>query len=456
MQTFRTSIRTLILAALVTGCLPACRGEFQSNNGSGGPNDASVSPKSEVGYDAGPNDAALDNGVPTDTGSGDLANDGGSINNAVPDVSQPDVSEPPVDLGSCGGAGFGEAFDVVGVAGTTASGRIFAAPMTGGGAILGWTGGGSVHVTHVDAAGNNLADFPVAGAEIFGLAAHDAGRAVLVSRSPDILALVILDPNGGVVSDQVVIGDVPHDVTENEWFGPLIRHGRLIWTGSDWAAYYPVQRLWNDGIAHYGDQLRVYAADGASYQTVWSWGCSHSMDLRLAHNGDRLGAVCSSDCYPSKGVHFNHRGGELWPDNSGSNCAGGFGTSVGASVAFPGGFWVAFTARDQRNSADVAIVRVDGTNPKTPVWLTADDTDDTALNAVTFEDDLLVAWDGTAGNQFVLADRASGAVIEGPVNVAAAQLGGSSDFFEFANGDVGWAQRAADGSLGLARLRACR
>lgn len=452
--------QSLAFAVCFALAVSACRGSFQSNNGA----DAGAEPQNNgaanngVGANNGGNNPLpQNNGVPTNNGVSDAGNNGTVANNGGVDMAQTrDVSEPPVDLGACGGAGFGEAFSVTPVAGTQAASRLFAASTAAGGAILGWNGGGVIHLTHVDGAGNNLADFTIAGSELHGVAAHDGGRAALVARAPDILALVILDPNGAVVSDQTVIGDVPHDVTDNEWFGPLIRHGRLIWTGTQWAAYYPVQRLWNDGIAHYGDQLRLYAADGSSQQTVWGWGCSHSMDLRISHNGNGLGPVCSSDCYPSKGVHFYHRGGELWPDNTGSNCAGGFGTTIGASVPFPGGFWIAFTARDQRSSADVAITRIDGNSIGDPVWLTADATDDTSLNAVGFDGDLLVAWEGAAGNQFVVADQATGAVVNGPVSVAAAQLGGSSDFFEFANGDVGWAQPAGDGSVALARLRNCR
>ena len=209
------------------------------------------------------------------------------------------------------------------------------------------------------------------------------------------------------------------------------------------------------GIAHYGDQLRLYEADGSSNSMVWGWGCSHSMEMKVSHNGDRLGPLCSSDCFPSKGVHFNHRGGELWPDEGGSDCRGQYGTSLGASVPVPGGFWMAFTATDDRDSHDVALAKIDGTTPGTPVWLTADTVRDRNLRATNFDGDLVVAWDADATNQFVIADVANGSVVQGPVSIPEADLGSSSDFFVYANGDVGWAQNAG-GQVGLARLRACR
>ncbi len=414
--------------------------------------DGGAQPQNDTGGD--PPDPTRDAGV-RDVG-GSPGPDGGAPTDDMNATGTPDVSEPPVDLGACSGAGFGEDVEITAIAGTTASNRIYAtANPSGAGALVGWSDGAGIHVTHVDAAGAPFDEQVVAGQEIFGLAASATGHAALVSRAPDILALVIWDAAGAVVSDQTVIGDVDHGVTENEWFGPLIRHARLIASPDGWVAYYPVQRLWNDGIAHYGDQLRVYTPDGSSFQPVWGWGCSHSMDLRISHNGDRLGPVCASDCYPSKGVHFNHRGGELYPDASGSNCAGGYGTTIGGSIPIPGGFWAAFTAVDDRESADVALVKIEGTSPQQPIWLTADATNDTDLNAVGLDEGVMVAWNAGGTNRFVLVNSETGAVVEGPISVEGADLGRSSDFFRFGNGDAGWAQRASDGSIALARVRSC-
>ncbi len=417
--------------------------------------------------DAGRADAGADTATsPTNNGNNPTGDTGvRPPNNVTPRDIGPtgsdvavgrDVTEPPFDAGVCGGAGFGTAFAVTAIAGTQAQGQLLhAAATSAGGAVVGWAGADGIHVTHVDGAGNVINDTTVAGDQLFGLAAHDDGRAVMVSRGSDILALVILDGSHNPVSDQTIIGDVPHTVTENEWFGPLIRQGTMTWTGTQWATYFAVQRLWNDGVAHYGDQLRLYEADGSSNSMVWGWGCSHSMEVKISHNGEGLGAMCSSDCFPSKGVHFNNRGGQLWPDETGSNCAGQWGTSLGASVPIPGGFWLAFTATDDRQSHDVAIARVDGATPSAPIWLTDDAVDDRQLRATNFEDDVVLAWNAGNTNQFVIADGVSGAVSVGPVTVAGAVLAGSSDFFAYANGDIGWAQNEG-GAVGLARLRACR
>jgi len=367
----------------------------------------------------------------------------------------PDLTEEPFEPVACEGTSLGDDFTIAPIAGTTPSLDMQAAGTSNGGAIVAWRNGPDISLTHVDGAGEVVGTMSTPGTGIYGVAAHESGRAVLVSRGSDILALVIFDANGNPVFDETVIGDVDHSVTNNEWFGSQIRAGRLIWTGTQWAAYFTVQRLWDDGIAHYGDQLRLYEPDGSSSQTLWGWGCSHSMDVRLSHNGSGLGAVCSSDCYPSKGVHFNHRGGMLWPDETGSDCRGGYGTTVGASIPFDGGFWAAFTAIDDRDSADVAIARIDGNAIGDPVWLTADAERDGSLNGANFGDDIVIAWTTGQQNQFVVASGTDGATLEGPVSIAGVDLPRSSDFFNFANGDVGWVQPSETGEIGLARLRDC-
>lgn len=436
-------IRLFFALVLVAGCTGTVTNDDEADSSS--PFERTIEP--DVSNQQNQPDMTVQQ-PPSDAGdepepTGDMGN--------VPDM----VQEEPFEPGACEGSQLGDDFSVTPIAGTQPIGSMQAAPTMNGGAIVAWRNGADITLTHVDGAGDIVREMSTPGTQIYGVAAHASGSAVLVSRGSDILALVIFDALGNEILDDIVLGDVDHTVTDNEWFGPQIRVGRLIWTGSQWAAYYSVQRLWSDGIAHYGDQLRLYEADGSAFQQVWGWGCSHSMDVRISHNGTGLGAICSSDCFPAKGVHFNHRGGMLWPDESGSDCRGQYGTTIGASIPYEGGFWAAFTAIDQRTSSDVAILKIEGRNPGEPVWLTADAERDTALNAAKFGGDLLVAWNAGTTNQFVVASAEDGAVIEGPLTIANAGLQGSSDFFNFSNGDVGWVQSSETGEIGLARLRVC-
>jgi hypothetical protein len=294
----------------------------------------------------------------------------------------------------------------------------------------------------------------IAGDRPYGLAVADDGTiGVIVSRGADALYLVGLDPSGATRFDNLLIGEVDHEVTNNEWFGTGIRDGRLAWTGDRWAAYYTLQRLWDDGIAHYGDQLRLLNLDGSPDRTVWGWGCSHSMEVRIAQSGAQLGPLCASDCFPDKGVFFNHRT-MLYTDMR-ANCAGGYTSHLGGIAPLEGGgFLAAFTAGDGRGSEDVATVRIDGSGaPSEATFLTDIGGDEASPNIAPFGAGAVVGW--VAGpTSYLLRVSADGSAV-GPTELApTASLASASDFFSFANGDVGWI--IGDGSaVSLARLHHC-
>ena len=342
-------------------------------------------------------------------------------------------------------------------------GRIHATAGPNDGAfVAGQDGGGGVEVRQLAADGSLVASHDFAGDDVYGLAASDTAFALLVYRAPDVLALIITDHNGTVIDDQTLIGDVDQSETWSQWFGHQIRDGRLTEAGGQWAAYYTVQQLWDDGVAHYGDQLRVFDADGSPAGGGWNWGCSHSMEVRISHNGTSLGPLCSSDCYPSKGVHFNHQGGRLWTDEEGSDCWGGYATSLGGSIPVDGGFWMIFAATDERDSYDVAVHFIDQWSTTETIWLTEDDVDAANLNGAMYGDELLVAWTEGAtwqndGDQlFARVSHPGGAMVGDAETVDGANLEGASDFFNFDNGDVGWLQGGGTtGELELARLGIC-
>lgn len=363
---------------------------------------------------------------------------------------RPDASEPPFDAGPCGAHTLATSLSTTPLSGV-GGGVVFAAPTAAGGVVVASQGGSGAVLQRFGGDGTRVGDpVTIEGNGLWGFDATNDTWAVLVSRGSDALYLVGVDPSGAPRFEVRLLGEVDHSVTNNEWFGVLIRAARLRWTGSQWAAYYTVNRLWPDGIAHYGDQLRFFDASGADAGMAWGWGCSHSMEVRIEHNGTLLAPVCASDCYPQKGIHLNHRSAMLYPDEGGSNCAGGYGTSLGGVVSMTDGFWVSYTATDARASHDVAIQRVGNDfRAGEPIWLTADSVRDGNVRAARHGAGFVVAWT-SGGTDRVARFDAAGAMLEGPVDLAAG-LGGSSDFFVFANGDVGW----ITGSGALARLRAC-
>lgn len=353
-------------------------------------------------------------------------------------------------------ATFGERLTLTAISDTRAATTLFAASLPDEGTLLAWPAMDGVHLTRTSARGDRAGkDLVVAGATPYGLAARDGAYGVLVSRGSDALYLVLLAPDGATLRDERLLGEVDHKVTNNQWFGTGIRAGRLLWTGAEWAAYFTVQRLWSDGVAHYGDTLRLHKPDGSPSKVSWDWGCSHSMEVRLAQRPGQLGALCSSDCYPKKGVLFNNK--TLLYGDSASNCAGGYGTHLGGLVPLADGFWAAFTAKDQRAAADLALARIDVKGAAAPpLWLSEVSGDETQPRLIQYGDELLAAY-RTADKRdlFQRARLDSGAAVGAAEALPGSDLTTASDLVRYPGGDVGWVQSSKTG-LTLARLRTCR
>ncbi len=336
-------------------------------------------------------------------------------------------------------------------------GPIFAAP-DGEGTVVGWAaGGGSIHLTSVDGGGSPAGeDLTLAGDEIHGLAPTDDGIAALVFRQPDIISFVKVDRAGAPLFDELQLGGGDQGVTGNEWWQTIwfMGEGRLLWTGSQYAAYFQVRRLWEDGIAHVGDTMRWYGADGASADGGWGWGCSHSMDQRLAISGDRVGAVCVSDCYPGQGMYFDHTTEILL--EPGGDCAGQIGATLGGLAPVADGFWLAWGSSAGRDGHDVALVHVglDGTvGTISHLTETAGENED-AIHLAPIGTGLLAGW-RRAGVQRVARLDASGA-IEAEVESVLPSFRDHDDWFARPGGDVGWVRSDAADSVGIVRVRDCR
>jgi len=427
--------RPSALVALVASlALLACTGQV---TGPGGTPDASAD-----GTTPPPDGTTLPDGAPPPTDS------------STSDSSTTDTGTPPFDAGACSATTLADALTLTLVGGSSSANRVFGAPTSADGAVAAWSGGDGVHVVTLDGSGATIgSEVTVPGERPYGLAIADDGTiGLLVNRGMDALYLVALNADGSSRFEQLLIGEVDHGVTDNEWFGTGIRDGRLTWTGSQWAAYYTLQRLWNDGVAHYGDQLRLVNADGTSDRNIWGWGCSHSMEVRLAHDGSSLGPLCASDCFPDKGVFFNHR--TMLHTDSRANCSGGYSAHLGGVAPMASGFVVAFTAGDGRGSEDVATARIDGSGSAAEtVFLTDAAGDETAPNIAPFDSGVIVGW--VSGSASML-QRVSpdGTGMGAAESVPSAGLAEASDFFAFTNGDAGWIV-GGRGGVSLARLRDC-
>ncbi len=352
--------------------------------------------------------------------------------------------EAPFDGGPCGTGGLASRLSFVDVTGASRASRAY--PTSTGGAAMAFPSGGGIAVVRLDGSGAPFgARVDVVGDGLWGVAAGGSSLAVLVSRGDELLLSVI---DGGVVThEERLLGAVPHDVTNNEWFGDLLRAGRLDFDGTGWVTYSTVQRLWPDGVAHYGDTLRSFALAGTPSGVSWDWGCSHSMEVRLAQGQGTRGAVCSSDCYPGKGVFFEHNT-QVFLDASG-NCAGSVAQRLGGIAPVSDGDWIAWTSPEGRSSADPAISHVVSGTPGAPIWLSADAGDASEMHIAPYASGLVVGWNEGGSGHLATLD-ASGAISGAVESIDASVLAGADDFFVYAGGDVGF----ATGSR-IARLRAC-
>jgi hypothetical protein len=309
-----------------------------------------------------------------------------------------------------------------------------------------------VHVTPLDAADNRRGDdFSAPGQGMHGFATMADGFAVLVKRD-DVMAVVRYVDGSGVLYTANTVGATSHDVEGARWIDDWPHEGRLAWSGTQLAVYHG--QTGNFGAAsgnHQGDRLEYLDAAG-SRSVAWDWGCSHSVDVRLAWNGSTFGPVCLSDCYPGKGIYFNHNG--FIRDEPSGDCAGSSSASLGGLVPVADGFWLSFVSVEGRSSADVGLVHLasDGT-PGTFLWLT-----DTAAEAESsahlagYGANLLAAWMSGGTATFAVVST-TGAIIEGPAALDTS-FAVRDDFVNWPNGDVGWAYGSGS-ELRIVRLARC-
>jgi hypothetical protein len=250
------------------------------------------------------------------------------------------------------------------------------------------------------------------------------------------MALQRVDASGDTDFDIAFVGGNAHDQVGDKWIDSWTHEGRLAWSGSDYAAYFGHTQLWDSGN-HQGDYLGMVSAGGANAGGGWGWGCSHSLDVRLAHNGATWGPVCLSDCYPGKGIYFNHN--FKISDEPTGNCSGGSAARLGGLVPGTGGFWLSFASPEGRSSTDVGLVFVDDAGtPGAPVYLTDSPAiDEASPQLAAYGADFLAAWDANGSPLLAIVDS-DGTYEAGPISTTA-QFADRDDFVNFANGDVGWA-----------------
>ncbi len=354
-----------------------------------------------------------------------------------------DVSPASVEVGSSFGWSNNRPVDLVGLADGTAR--------------IAWSGAGVVHVTSISASLQRVGpDITLAGESVRGFVAHDDGTlALLVVRGTGMF-IVKLRADGSVIFETAVVNDAPSDVVGARWVDNWGHEGRLLFTGQVYVAYFGHTKQWGAMGKHQGDLL--ISLDATTGQPTggpagWAWGCSHSLDVRLAWDGTTIAPMCLSDCYRAKAVMLNDS--DVLQDEPSGNCSGSSQGELGGLAAMSGGgFGLTFATREGRTNRDVGFIAIDAQQRKSPVvWLTGGTGDESAPHLARYgAGKLLASWkDGSDAKLAVLS--AAGAVLEGPVT-APVGVADRDDFTRWPSGDVGWAEGAGS-VLHVTRVRAC-
>lgn len=316
----------------------------------------------------------------------------------------------------------------------------------GAGSVVAWAGSdGSVHALPLDASDAVAgAEITTEGTEVFGAAATASDVALLVSRNPDFMSFVRLDNTGAKVASADLVGGGDHATMGVEWFGEFARTGRLVSQGAgQYAAYHALHRRWPDNIGHQGDTLRLLGADGKPLSGGWDWGCSHSMDQRLAAGPNGVVPICIADCYPGKGIYFNHNDAMITED-PGANCAGGYTTQLGGLVAVSDGFFLVYG--DASSNGHLGHFDKAG-KPISDRALT----ESPQSRLAAYEDGLLLGSPSGAGTTLVRLD-ASGQATSETTQVAVPAP--EHDFESRSDGEVAWASIQGT-TLTVVRVRKC-
>lgn len=331
------------------------------------------------------------------------------------------------------------------------------AGLSDGTARVAWSGAGQVHVTPLSASLQRLApDVTLAGESVRGFVAHDDGSlALLVVRGTGMF-LIKLRADGSVLFETPVVNDAPSDTEGARWVDNWGHEGRLLFTGQVYVAYFGHTKHFGAMGKHQGDLLiSLDASTGAPTggPAGWAWGCSHSLDVRLAWDGASIAPVCLSDCYRSKGVLMNDS--DVLQDEPSGNCSGSSQGELGGLAALSGGgFAVTFSSKEGRTTRDVGFIAIDAQQRKSPVvWLTGGTGDESAPHLARYgTGQLLASWKEGSDSKLAVLSTA-GAILEGPLTVPVA-VADRDDFARWPSGDVGWASGAGS-ALRVSRVRAC-
>ncbi len=331
-------------------------------------------------------------------------------------------------------------------------------------AWVGWSDGRAAYLTPLDADDQRAGpDIVLDAEEVRGLTVHPDGSPAALLVQGDELRLARFAPDGSPQLDILIIGDNRHNREGDKWSEAFSYESRLVWSeaAGEYGVYAGHSAHFGGNGVHQGDLFWRYDIEGIRIDRApsWDWGCSHSLDLRLAHNGTRFGPVCLSDIYPAKGFNFGYREALIRAEPSG-NGSGSSSARLGGWVPVDDGFLLTFASPEGRPSRDIGLLHVanDGA-PSPPTWLTDTRAIDEASPHLArigtgSPAHFLASWTADDAHHIATVDRA-GTFIEQPT-IIAPTLAARLDMMTTATGDVLWASAWDElDRLRIIRVTAC-
>jgi hypothetical protein len=324
---------------------------------------------------------------------------------------------------------------------------LFLRPLSRGGYTLGWTDTDSrIHLTELD---SNLQptgkDFKTAGVDLRGLTVDSDGTTTLmIAQNPERMWVMRLDPAGKLLWRKVLVGDKGREADQHFLDEHFSFTGRLATSGSDVAVHFG--HSWNTGTSgtHQGGYFARLDPRGNLEQEN-KWTVSHSLDQRLMFHGGSYLTLSAGDCYP-KGLWFENRtvgfGRIIYPAEiereAFGNCGGQVNARIGSLVPLGSGVGIVFTTKIGESWEAMYVHLAEDCTVIRQVQLTdTPDQDEQLVRMASQRDQLLVAWQSTAGRTELRQMTANGVFVSEPTNVDF-PLSAGDDLIELPGGGVGW------------------
>lgn len=329
--------------------------------------------------------------------------------------------------------------------GCSISPRLYHEPLADDRTLVGWTdSAGNGHVSVISDTIEHTFDFSAQ--SIRGLVAHDDGTFAVLLWDPN--AEIIWLSKRGENGDEIWTTNLNSEIAVADfWLGD----GRLTYGNGLYIVYFTVQGVSGGFTGHHGDQLTFVGDDGVIQDGGWGWGCSHSMAELVSYRADldQFIAVCSSDCFPGKGIFVN--GGHQVYESDG-NCGGCVSAQLGQFALGEGSWKLVFNALDRQGyeGHGIALATIDEDYQSDFTWLTNTDGSyerDPVIARLRPDGETeryLVGWTTTNDETYWLGViDGAGHFLAGPEEVTSAGVawGNRDDSFRTrADGSISWVQ----------------